>query len=128
MSPRLAILCLILFQSPLLAQPPTSGVYETYPFPVPRAPVKTEERKAYENAFFDQTEALLVLLSDPRAGGTPPVKLGFADIDALVNAVPEEQTILAIRISLRLLSIDAALKRFDPLWWDGAEYHPEEGE
>jgi len=92
-----------------------------------RAPVpaKSAERKAYENAFFARTEELLALLSDPRAGQAPPVKLGFVEIDALIGSIPEAQTLDAMRLALKLLSIDAALKRFDPLWWDSAETHPE---
>lgn len=82
-------------------------------------------RMKAENAFFTLTEGLLTAIGDPRAGQTPPVKLSFADIDALVSALPPEAVMLGVQTSLKLLAVNGALQRYDLLWWDSATYHPE---
>jgi len=93
-----------------------------------RQAAKPAERKAYERAFFDMTEQLLTLTSDPLAGQEPPVKLGFPAIQTLIEALQTTDPMAAINFSLKLLTIDAALKRYDVLWWEDAIYHVAPGE
>jgi len=47
---------------------------------------------------------------------------------ALLETLAESDPLSSVLLSVRLLAVDAALKRFDPLWWDGAERHETEGE
>jgi len=83
---------------------------------------KPLDQKLLENSFFDLTEHLLTLKSDPRTNQTPRVKLGFAEIEQLIESLPEESVLIGIKMSLKLLSIDSALKRYNTLWWDNARY------
>lgn len=80
-------------------------------------------QKQYENSFFELTEQLLTALQDERAGQTPPVKLSFPEIDAILEQLFTADLATATRASIRLLGIDAALKRYDTLWWDDAIQH-----
>lgn len=84
---------------------------------------KTAEQKAYENAFYELTEQILTATSDPRAGQTPAVKLGFPEIQAMIEAIQVADPMAAVNLSLKLLTVDAALKRFSLLWWDNAVQH-----
>ena len=84
---------------------------------------KPAEQKAAENAFFTLTETILATVSDPRAGQTPPVKLSFSEINALIKTIQATDPMAAINFSLELLAVDAELKRFDILWWDKASTH-----
>jgi hypothetical protein len=89
---------------------------------------KPIEQRQYENTFFSLTEQLLTALDDPRAGQEPPVKLSFPEIDAILEQLFEVDLATATRASIKLLGIDAALKRYNTLWWDDAIQHelPEE--
>jgi hypothetical protein len=84
---------------------------------------KSTEQKTYENGFFALTEELLTLTEDERAGQEPPVKLGFPEIQTLIEAIQATDPMAAVNFSLKLLTIDAALKRYDTLWWDNAATH-----
>jgi len=84
---------------------------------------KSTEQKAYESQFFQLTEELLTLTEDERAGQDPPIKLGFPDIQILIEAVQAVDPMGAVNFSLKLLTIDAALKRYDMMWWDNAVEH-----
>jgi hypothetical protein len=89
---------------------------------------KPLEQRQYENAFFALTEQVLTLSSDPRVGQTPPVKLGFDELNALLESLFDSDMATATKFSIKLLSIDSALKRYNTLWWDDAITHeiPEE--
>lgn len=89
---------------------------------------KPLEQRQYENAFFALTEQVLTLSSDPRVGQTPPVKLGFDELNALLESLFDSDMATATKLSIKLLSIDSALKRYNTLWWDDAITHeiPEE--
>jgi hypothetical protein len=89
---------------------------------------KPLEQRQYEKTFFELTEQLLTALDDPRAGQEPPVKLSFPEIDAILEQLFEADLATATRASIKLLGIDAALKRYNTLWWDDAIQHelPEE--
>lgn len=89
---------------------------------------KPLEQRQYENAFFALTEQVLTLSSDPRVGQTPPVKLGFDELNALLESLFDSDMATATKLSIKLLSIDSALKRYNTLWWDDAIQHeiPEE--
>jgi len=86
---------------------------------------KPLERKVYENQFFGLIEELYNV-----TGVTNQVtpKLGFPEIQSLIETVQATDPMGAVNYSLKLLSIDAALKRYDTLWWDDAIEHtlPEE--
>ena len=84
---------------------------------------KSLEQKTAENAFFALTETILTAVEDPRAGQTPPVKLSFSEINALIKTIQATDPMAAINFSLELLAVDAELKRFDTLWWDRAATH-----
>jgi hypothetical protein len=89
---------------------------------------KPLEQRAYENAFFELTEQVLALSEDERAGQEPPVKLGFDELNTLLEALFDADMVNATKLSIKLLSIDSALKRYNTLWWDDAIQHeiPEE--
>jgi hypothetical protein len=89
---------------------------------------KPDAQKQYENAFFELTEQVLTLSEDDRAGQTPPVKLGFEELNTLLEALFDDNMAIATKLSIKLLSIDSALKRYNTLWWDDAITHelPEE--
>lgn len=93
-----------------------------------RQATKPLEQRLYENQFFALTEQLLTGIADERAGQTPPVKLSFPEIDAILEQLFVSDLATATRASIRLLGIDAALKRYNMLWWDDAQTHviPEE--
>ena len=84
---------------------------------------KSMEQKLAENAFFTLTETILATVEDERAGETPPVKLSFIEINALIKTIQGTDPMAAINFSLELLALDAELKRFDILWWDKAATH-----
>ena len=82
--------------------------------------VKPQAQKQYENAFFDLIDELLVLVDDPQ---DPTPKLGFPELQALIAQVQSVDPMAAVNLSLNLLTIDAALKRYDTMWWDNAVRH-----
>lgn len=86
---------------------------------------KPLEQRQYENQFYALIEQLFNL-----TGVTNEVtpKLGFPGLQAKIEQVQATDPMLAINLSLKLLSIDSALKRYDTLWWDDAIQHeiPEE--
>lgn len=60
-------------------------------------------------------------LCDQLTGGTAHVKLGFAELQAIIAEMPDKQT--AMVVALQLLTLDAALKREGGLqWWDNCEW------
>ena len=85
-----------------------------------RQQAKPQAQKTYENAFFDLIDELLVLVDDPQ---DPTPKLGFPELQALIAQVQSVDPMAAVNLSLNLLTIDAALKRYDMLWWDNAVRH-----
>lgn len=86
---------------------------------------KPLEQRQYENQFFSLTEELFNL-----TGVTNDVtpKLGFPELQAKIEQIQATDPMAAVNLSLKLLTIDAALKRYDALWWDDAIQHelPEE--
>lgn len=82
---------------------------------------KPLERKQYENAFFSLIEQVLTLANEPVP--TPIPKLGFSELNAMIESLQVTHTQEAIFFALKLLSVDAALKRYDSLWWDDVYYH-----
>jgi hypothetical protein len=85
-----------------------------------RQATKPLEQRQYENQFFALTEQLFNL-----TGVTNDVtpKLGFPELQAKIEQVQATDPMLAVNLSLKLLSIDSALKRYDTLWWDDAIQH-----
>ena len=74
------------------------------------------------------SETILAAMNDERAGQTPPAKLGFGELQSLLDTMSQagsEMFAASVSLSLKMLSIDAALKRYDMLWWDDAVYHAE---
>ena len=87
-----------------------------------RQAAKPVEQRVYENLFFDVSEQLFNLTGVTNAV-TP--KLGFPELQGMVEAVQAVDPMAAVNLSLQLLTIDAALKRHNPLWWEDAAVHPE---
>lgn len=85
-----------------------------------RQAAKPAARKLYENQFFDLIDTLLILVDDVQE---PTPKLGFPELQALIGQVHGADPGAAIDLTLNLLTIDAALKRYDLLWWDDAVRH-----
>jgi hypothetical protein len=81
-------------------------------------------RRVLENQFFELSETILTLMEDERAGQTPPIKLGFEALGDLLDTMSQgEAFATSVSLSLKLLSIDAALKRYEMRWWEDATYH-----
>ena len=85
-----------------------------------RQAAKPLAQKQYENAFFDLIDTLLTLTGDPQ---DPTPKLGFPELQGLINQIQSTDPTTAVNLSLNLLTIDAALKRYDMMWWDNAVRH-----
>ena len=81
---------------------------------------KTPGQRVYENAFFDLIEELLIITDNVQ---DPVPKLGFPELQALIAQVQSVDPMAAVNLSLNLLTIDAALKRYNMLWWDNAVRH-----
>ena len=77
-------------------------------------------QKQYENSFFDLIDTLLTLTGDPQ---DPTPKLGFPELQGLINQIQSTDPTTAVNLSLNLLTIDAALKRYSTMWWDDAVRH-----
>jgi hypothetical protein len=101
------------------------------PTPVRRVPVaraipehrKSVEQKYYENAFFQLVGQILVAVDDPRKDAATIPKLGFAELQALIEVLQVADPMASVQTALKLLTLDAALKRHDLLWWDNATEH-----
>lgn len=62
-------------------------------------------------------------LCDQLAGGTNHVKLGFADLEAIVKGLMATDPNTAVALSLQLLTLNAALVREGGVqWWDNCEW------
>lgn len=75
------------------------------------------ERWTLENQF--------IVLCNNITSTTENKKLGFLELDAAISLLRQSDPDTAIGLSLRLLMLDAALKRYDLLWWDTCAWHPE---
>ena len=84
---------------------------------------KSTDQKIYENKFFDLCKLILTTVGDPRATLEVTPKLGFNELSALIEGFEVTDFNASVKFSLKLLSLDASLKRFDILWWDNAIYH-----
>lgn len=70
--------------------------------------------KTAENNFLAMCDAL--------TGGTSHTKLGFADLNAIISAIPDPGVMGLTAI--RLLAVDAEAKREGGLkWWDDCTWH-----
>jgi hypothetical protein len=85
--------------------------------------MKSVEQRQYENKFFQLTELILIILEDPRAGQSPPTKLTMQEITGLLEQFSDTSFEDSTMLSLNLLAIDSALKRYSTLWWDDVHYH-----
>jgi len=88
-----------------------------------RQAAKPLERKVLENNFYVLVQQILVAASDPRADEPTTPKLGFDEITAVIEVIQAADPLTAITFSVKLLSIDAALKRYNTLWWEDAVQH-----
>jgi len=86
---------------------------------------KPIEQKVGENKFFALITAVLTEAGDARKDQVPPPKLTFTEIDELLDVMYAAgvKDKVVTRLSIKLLSVDAYLKRFSAAWWDDAEYH-----
>lgn len=78
---------------------------------------KNRERWMMENQF--------IVLCNNITNTEEYKKLGFVELEAAISLIMQSNPDTAVGLSLRLLMIDAALKRFDLLWWDTCVWHPE---
>ena len=88
-----------------------------------RQAAKPAARKAYENEFFAFVRLVLAAAGDPRADDDPTPKLGFEELTPMIEGIQATDPMTAINLTLKGLSIDSALKRYDATWWDGAAEH-----
>jgi hypothetical protein len=84
---------------------------------------KSLDQKTYENKFFSLCKDVLEAAGDPRFSDASTPKLGMDELVTLIESYNESNFNLSIKHSLKLLSLDAALKRFNLLWWDSAMLH-----
>jgi hypothetical protein len=64
-----------------------------------------------------------LLLCDSLTNTTEHAKLGFPEIEVIITGLMETNQTVAVQLSLKLLMLDSALKRYDLLWWDSCEWH-----
>ena len=84
---------------------------------------KPAARKTSENDFFALIRLVLTAASDPRASDVPTPKLGFEELTPMIEGIQATDPMTAINLTLKGLSIDSALKRYDVMWWDDAVEH-----
>lgn len=84
---------------------------------------KSVDQKVYENKFFDLCKLILTTVGDSRATLEVTPKLGFDELSTLIEGFEDTDFNASVKFSLKLLSLDASLKRFDTLWWNNAIYH-----
>jgi len=84
---------------------------------------KPAEQKLAENQYFELVKAVLTAIGDERKDLPATPKLSFQELNTLIETLSQTNLNAATLFSLKLLSTDALLKRFDTLWWDNAKYH-----
>lgn len=75
-----------------------------------------------ENAFYTVCEQVLTAAGEDPSGKR---KLSIDELAFYIQRVKESNFAVAVELSINLLTVDASLKRYDPLWWDDAAWHPE---
>lgn len=88
-----------------------------------RQAAKPAEQKAFENRYYDLVRQVLTVAGDPRASEVPTPKLGFVLLGDLIRDHQAVDPMGAVSLTLELLTVDAALKRYSALWWDDAVEH-----
>lgn len=78
-----------------------------------------------ENNFFLLCKAILTAAADPRATNSVIPKLTIDELDPLLTTIKGSDFMAGAELSIKMLSVDAALKRYSATWWDDAEFHPE---
>lgn len=74
------------------------------------------ERWTYENAYLSMCDQL--------TGSTTHAKLGFAELEAIIVAIPDAE--LSKTLALQLLKLNSALVYHGGTrWWDTCVWHPE---
>lgn len=71
----------------------------------------------------DAVEIVAAAAGDPRADDDPTPKLGFEELTPMIEGIQAADPMTAINLTLKGLSIDSALKRYDATWWDDAVEH-----
>jgi hypothetical protein len=86
---------------------------------------KRTTRNAYENGYFQLVKAVLTLANDPRKNTAPIPKLSFDELDAILDTLYETPATekRATKLAMKLLSVNAALQRFNVQWWNTAKEH-----
>ena len=88
-----------------------------------RQAAKPAERKAFENRYYELVRQVLAAVDDPRKDEVPTPKLGFVLLGDLIRDYQAANPMGAVSLTLELLTVDAALKRYDAMWWDDAVEH-----
>ena len=90
---------------------------------------KKPMRKKYENDFFRLESAILTLAGDPRKDVFPPPKLEWDELDAIAQPLIDSPTNSVAKAANKLkdagFKLNMQLMRYEVLWWDNAEWHPE---
>ena len=84
---------------------------------------KPAARKAKENELFAFIRLVLAAAGDSRADDVPTPKLGFEELTPMIEGIQASDPMTAVNLTLKGLSIDSALKRYDAMWWDDAAEH-----
>ena len=91
----------------------------------PTADITEEERQAdlALNGVRYTLQNQYLTLCDQLTGGTNHVKLGFAELEAIVKGMMATDPNTAVALSLQLLTLNAALVREGGInWWDNCEW------
>lgn len=83
---------------------------------------KSMDQRKLEDKFFGLCKDVITLAGDPRVNDIVIPKLTFDEIITLLESCEEKDFNKTVKMSLSLLSIDATLKSYNPLWWNYADY------
>jgi len=85
---------------------------------------KEAERQARKPLVLKTVENKFLAMCDQLTGTTTHTKLGFDQINAIIEAIPDEST--KLQAGVKLLAIDAEAKCEGGLmWWDDCKWHEE---
>jgi len=86
--------------------------------------IRDKSKQDAKSITLKQTENSFLIICDQLSGTTNKVKLGFAELEDKINKLVETDPLNGMKISIKLLSIDASGKREGGiLWWDDCVWH-----
>ena len=90
-----------------------------------RQAAKPMGRKQGENNYLALCVQVLAALNDPRATNSAPTKLSITELETLLTTLQDSNPMAAVVLSIKFLSVNAMLLRYETLWWEDAKLHPE---